>query len=465
MPGKSLQRLAILAGLCLATVPLSAAVVVEHGDAASGGKAADTFAALGALTVKGRLMRDSELGHEAYRPELSGEPMGEVGRIWLDLLYDARQDHVDGGELHDRDQPDDPGSMAVHAEAAYLYHMHHSAGRFADHDLFEALTHEPSPLLSQLSEHLLQARYSDGRFHEPGRADERIDGATMAQGLDALHAPAYAWVRWDKPGGSDDMGRLDEDMMQVWMGHDLDELLATARALANTLDEHWDEEAGVYRFDDTDTTWAIDDLGALVRGHKGIYEILHVFGDEDDRDEAARLFDRAAAISRAIIGDGAPITDWGLPAEVRFRDGAAHAAADHIDVAAQWRLVHQITGGFSILRERDGTSSFLDEREPELAEDIGEGIDRLLRGALAHQLVDGLVVAELSADDGSVRDERTTTQAVTAFIRGVGNGYRTGTAFDRPGAWADDEALAERSEQLYDRFLDHGRLLTNELLR
>jgi len=465
MPKKPLQRLAIMASLCLAAGPLSAAVVAEHGDAAAGGKAADTFAALGALTVKGRLMRDSELGHEGYRPELSGEPMGEVGRIWLDLLYDARQDHVDGGELRDRDQPDEPGSMAVHAEAAYLYHMHHSAGRFADHDLFEALTHEPSPLLSQLSQHLLQERYSDGRFHYPGSTEERIDGPTMAHGLDALHAVAYAWVRWDKPGGSDDMGRLDEEMMQAWMGHDLDELVATARDLASTLDAHWDEEAGVYSFDGTGTTWAIDDLGALVRGHKGIYEILYVFGDDADRDEAARLFDRAAAISRAVLGDGAPITDWGLPAEVRFSDGTAHAAADHIDVAAQWRLVHQITGGFSILRERDGTSDFLDERDPYLAEQVGDGIDRLLSGALAHQLVDGFVVAELNAEDGSVRDDRITTQAVTAFVRGVGNGYRTGTAFDRPGAWADDEELAERSEQLYDSFLEHGQLLTSELLR
>lgn len=465
MSAYSLQRLAIAASLCLAAGPLAAAVVVERGDTESGGMAADTFAALGALTVKGRLMRDSELGHEDYRPELAGEPMGEVGRIWLDLLYDARQDHVDGGELHDRDQPDEPGSMPVHAEAAYLYHMHHSAGRFADHDLFESLTHEPSPVLSQLGQHLLRERYSDGRFHYPGQADAAIDGPTLAHGLDALHATAYAWVRWDKPGGSDDMGRLDEAMMQAWMGHDLDELVDTARALADTLDAHWDEDAGTYAFDGTGTTWAIDDLGALVRGHKGVYEILHVFGAEEDQEQAERLFDRAAAISRAVLGDAAPITDWGLPAKVRFEAGTAHAAADHIDVAAQWRLVHQITGGFSILRERDGTSAYLGERAPELADEVGNGIDQLLHAALAHQMVDGFVVAALDAEDGSVRDERTTTQAVTAFIRGVGNGYRAGTEFDRPGAWADDEALGERSEQLYDTFVDHGQLLTGELLR
>ncbi len=457
--------ISIGAGVMVMGGSVAAAVSPERGADSYEGSAADTFAALGALTVKGRLMRDSELGHDAYRPTLSGEPMGRVGQIWLDLLRDARDSHFNDGELRDGDPPDEPAAMVVHAEAAYIYHMHHSAGRFEGHGLFDELTHEPSPLLSQLGQYLLRERYSDGRFHRPDSAGEASDSSAMAQGLDAFHATAYAWVRWYKPGGASDMGQLDEATMEAWMGHDRGQLLGVARAIASTLDGHWDDEAGVYRFGGHGTTWAIDDLGALVRGHKGIYEILQVFGTEADRQVAARLFDRAAAVSEALLGEDGPATPWGLPAEVRFEDGAAVAAAEVIDVAAQWRLVHQLTGGFSILREREGTSTFLQERAPDLATTIGGGIDHLLVGALDHQLVDGFVVTELDASDGSVRDDRTTTQAVSAFIRGVGNGYRTGNAFDRPGSWGEDAELAERSERLYDRFLAHGRLLTDELLR
>ena len=467
MIGNGLRALAIGigAGLWITGGPLAASVVEERGADVPEGAAADTFAALGALTVKGRLMRDSELGHDAYRPGLAGDPMGVVGRLWLDLLQYAEENHLDGGELRDVDEPEQPAEMHVHAEAAYLYHMHHSAGRFEDHGLFEALTHEPSPLLSQLGQHLLEERYSDGVFHQPEQAGELLDASAMAQGLDAFHATAYAWVRWHKPGGESDMGRLDEATMEAWMGHDGEELLGNARTIAETLDEHWNEGAGVYRFGDDGATWAIDDLGALIRGHKGVYEILHVFGEANDRRTAAGLFDRAASMSEALLGEEGPATPWGLPAEVRFEEGTAVAATDVIDVAAQWRFVHQITGGFSLLREREGTSRFLDERAPDLTVTVGRGIDQLLVSALDHQLVDGFVVAALDADDGSVRDHRTTTQAVSAFIRGVGNGYRTGTAFERPGSWDEDKELAGRSERLYDRFLDHGRLLTNELVR
>ena len=457
--------LGVGAGLLITGGAVTASVLEKRGSDVSEGGAADTFAALGALTVKGRLMRDSELGHDAYHPGLAGDPMGSVGRTWLDLLQYADENHFDGGELRNADEPEQPAEMRVHAEAAYLYHMHHSAGRFEDHGLFEALTHEPSPLLSQLGQHLLDERYTDGVFHRPGQAGETPDASAMAQGLDAFHATAYAWVRWHKPGGESDMGQLDEATMQTWMGHDREELLGIARTIAEMLDEHWDESAGVYRLGDDGATWAIDDLGALIRGHKGVYEILYVFGEANDRRTAAGLFDRVASMSEALLGEEGPATSWGMPAEVRFEEGTALAVTDVIDVAAQWRLVHQITGGFSILREREGTSSFLEERAPDFTVTVGSGIDQLLVSALDHQVVDGFVVAELDAEDGSVLDDRATTQAVSAFIQGVGNSYRIGTAFDRPGSWNDDKELAGRSERLYDRFLDHGRLLTNELLR
>lgn len=64
-----------------------------------GVQSSDVLAALGALTVKGRLMRNSELGHPGYREELAGEPMQRVGEAWLDLLAYAGEELLSDGRI------------------------------------------------------------------------------------------------------------------------------------------------------------------------------------------------------------------------------------------------------------------------------------------------------------------------------------------------------------------------------
>ncbi|WP_018871718.1 hypothetical protein [Thioalkalivibrio sp. ALJ16] len=426
---------------------------------ADGMAARDAFMALGALTVKGRLMRASELGHEGYRPELSEEPMQKVGETWLGLLDVVHGQLVEDGRMQAYVHRSAEAEPSAYADAAYMYHMHHSGGRFEHLGLYDDLTHRPTAVMAMLARHLVNERYSDGAVHAANGSD--ADG--FAYGLDALHGPAYAWVRQDKPGGEDDMGQLDRPVLEAWLGHSREDLVEVARDLAQSADAAWDDDAGIYVFDQG-TEWSLDQIGAMLRGHKALYEMLYLYGDSDDQARAETLADRAAAIAAAVVDGHGPLRDWGLPARLEFRDGQAHAAADYVDVAAQWRFVHQLTGGFSPLREREGTSRLLTERAPELEGRIGTAIDRLLQGALDYQLASGTVPARLDYADGRVSDPRVTTRAVSAFMMAVANGYRAGSAFDRPGAWEDDDDLAARSRALYDAFLDHGELLTGSLI-
>ncbi|WP_018936955.1 hypothetical protein [Thioalkalivibrio sp. ALJ24] len=426
---------------------------------ADGMRAEDAFMALGALAVKGRLMRDSELSHEAYRPELGEEPMRRVGETWLGLLEAVDRDLLEEGRLRARVGGDAEAEPAAYAEAAYLYHMHHSGGRFEHLDLYDAITHDPPPVMAALTSHLVNERYADGEVATAG--DSEADA--LAYGLDALHAPAYAWVRQQKPGGEDDMGRLERETLAGWLGHTRDDMVAIARSMADTAEAAWDEDAGMF-VRDGGARWSVDQIGALLRGLKGTYETLYLFGDADDRERAGVLADRTASVTRALVAEDGPVRDWGLPAEVEFVDGEARAASDHVDVAAQWRFVHQVTGGFSLLREREGTARLLGERAPELEAELGAAIDRLLQGALEHQPDTGIVPARLAYADGSVTDPSVTLPSVAGFMMAVANGYRTGEAFDHPAAWEDDAALAERSRALYDTFVEHGELLSRKLI-
>ncbi len=421
--------------------------------------AEDAFMALGALTVKGRLMRDSELGHEGYRPELTGDPMRAVGETWLELLDVVHGRLVDDGRIRAHAGGDVEASPAAYADAAYLYHMHHSAGRFEHLGLYDELTHTPSPLISILTSHLVNERYADGAVHAAN--DSQADG--FAYGLDALHAAVYAWVRQDKPGGAEDMGQMDRAALSGWLGHSREDLVVIARALAERAEAAWDADAGIYVFDQG-AEWSLDQLGAMLRGHKALYEMLYLYGDSDDAARAETLADRAAAITEAVVAGHGAMRDWGLPARLTFEGGKARAASDRVDTAAQWRFVHQLTGGFSLLREREGTSGLIGERAPELEGQVGRAVDRLLLGALDYQLGDGMIPAALSYSDGRVIDPRVTTRSVAAFVQAVGNGYRVGEAFDRPGTWEEGSRLAERSRTLYDAFLAHGELLTEHLI-
>lgn len=412
------------------------------------------FDVMGGLTVAGRTLRDSEMGHPDYDASLADETMARTGEAWLGLLQAAATELVEDDRLRAGRDDDSQASPRAYASAGYSYHMHHSAGRFEEHGLYDRLTLEVSPLLTLLSRQLLTNQLVDGAFRD--LRSDTVTNESMAWGLDAFHGVAYGWVRWQKPGGADDMGGLTESAMERAMGHDLDTLIATARDLAGTLDGAWDEDAGMYHFDSA--IWRLDEFGALIRGHKGVYEVLYMFGDGDDQDQAAALFDRIAVALESVIDSDLVVRDWGLPTRLRFQNGVAHPAVLDVDVVAQWRFVHALTGGFSLIREQDGTSKFLENRRSGLRDGIGGFTDRLLAGGLDYHLMDDRVMNRVSFVDGSRIGGATSAETMAAFVMALGNAYRVGDAFDRPDGW-DDSDIESRSRDLYDTLLAHTEAL------
>ncbi len=442
-----------------AAVPVGSGIDADGSTASTEEMRAERlFDVMGGLTVAGRTLRDSEMGHPDYDASLADETMARTAEVWLNLVQVAANDLVADNRLRAGLNDDSQASPRAYASAVYAYHMHHSAGRFEDHGLYDRLTLEVSPLLTLLTQQLLDDQFVDGAFRDLSR--DTVTNESMAWGLDAFHGVAYGWVRWQKPGGSDDMGELSESAMERAMGHGLDALLDAARVLADTLDGAWDDDSGMYRFDGT--TWGLDEFGALIRGHKGIYEVLYMFGDDDDRDQAAALFDRIADTLEGVIESDLVVQDWGMPARIRFRNGVAHPAVLDVDVAAQWRFVHALTGGFSLIREQDGTSQFLENRRPELRDGIGELTDRLLAGGLDYHLTDGRVMNRISFVDGASIDGATDTETMAAFVMALGNAYRVGDAFDRPDGW-DETETETRSRNLYDALLAHTERLLDTI--
>ncbi|MCG5526517.1 hypothetical protein LRB11_16565, partial [Ectothiorhodospira haloalkaliphila] len=80
-----------------------------------------------------------------------------------------------------------------------------------------------------------------------------------------------------------------------------------------------------------------------------------------------------------------------------------------------------------------------------------------------HQMPQGLMVSRLDWQSGDILDAVPQVSAIGWFVTAAGNGYRSGNAFDRPGAWEDDPQLAERSRALYDTLLHHNAWLLKRL--
>jgi len=407
-----------------------------------------------ALASAGRIMRSSEMGHEDYDASLADEPMKAQGEAWVRVQEQAAEFMMaetpfatmiqNNGEWEAGEEM----TLAELAPASFSYHMHHSGERWADLDaeLEQQITYGSTGYLGAMTERLFETHYNDGNFHEP---DSDPSPESLVQGLDSLHALAYSWVRWDKPDGADDMGQLDQERMESSQGVTLDELLEASRKLADTLDEAWNEDDGAYDLGHG-TTYDLDTLGSLVRGHKGLYEILYVFGEDEDQEQAQTLFDRKADMLLALFDSEEAIQAWGIADRVSFTDSGVEPASEQVHTEKQWRFLNHLTGGFATTREREGTSDFLEER-PELAGRIGLLSDRLLNGALEHLVDDdGLMVREVALEDGDVLDNAHQVASIGWYVTAASNAYRSGNVFEQPGNWGDNEMLAEQSKELYD---------------
>lgn len=417
-----------------------------------------------ALASTGRVMRSSEMGHEAYYPNLAGEPMKAQGEHWLGVMQAANSFLTAEGfagtqvQAEGQWQPGRDLRLNELAQAAFSYHMHHSGGRWEGAGLYDEITYSPAAYLAAIPRHLNASHFSDGAFHD---LNGEVSPASMAYGLDVLHSLSYSWVRWHKPGGADDMGQLTEERMTGVHGITKEELVNQARELAITLNAAWNTETTSYDFGQG-TTYSLDEFGSLVRGHKGLYEILYVFGNAEDKQTAEQLFNRNADMLLALLNSDEVLQPWGMVSKVHFTEEGVEAASDRVETETQWRFVNHLTGGFGPLREREGTSSFLETR-PELGEAVGRVNDQLFQAALDYQLADDLMVRRLDFNTGEVTDARKQVASIAWYVTAVGNGYRSGDQFDRPGSWEGNPELEERSRSLYGSLRSNNDWLLNQL--
>ncbi len=417
---------------------------------------------LHAVQIMATVSRDSEYGNEAYRPDLYTDGMSRNAELFLDLIAMIDYYFNDNGKFAPRLEPSGEGfeavgdpDLSIYPHLVYAYHIHHRSGRF-DYDptLYERLNREATNYLVSPGRYLMDELYQDGTFQD-------FDGTTgirsMSYGLGGLHGHAYSWIVWKKPGGEDTMGVLPQSSLEHFMGYSPESMTDSYRELARTLDEAWDDQRSIYDFGE-DTTWPLDAVGALIRGKKAMYDMLWMFGDEEDREMARTVFDRTAAIFESAAGLAEP---WGIPEEIEFTADGAVAVSDVVNLNSWYQFLNHMGGGYGFDREREGTAMFISNYREDLFDLIGELSDNALLGSLEYHLnSEGRLMASVNYSDGSPADERTTVSTTGMFIATAGNIYRKGDSFERASDWDSvSDEVATRSRVLYDLKFDHFELM------
>ena len=412
------------------------------------------------------ISRESEMGHENYRPELFDEPMRNRAEQWLEYIQWIESNLNQDGRLYESisregENVDETLKMENYQNAVYHYHMHHRGDRYEHHDgLDDRIFQRPSRFISNIGVYLLQNHLEDGLFYLDSEHTE-YDNNSMSLGLDGIHGHIYAWIRWDKPGGEDDMGELTKDFLITWLRVGPDGLTEYSRQIADQLDAHWDENAGIYDFG-SGTTYSLEELGGLIRGKKAVYEMLYVFGGDGDRERIETMFNRGADIVEATLDAAQP---WGLPSEIMFENGEAVAASDEVDLTQLYTFINTKLGGFSYEREREGTSMMLQNERPDLIEALGEFTDNVLLHSIDDWQQNGFLISSVDFETGEIIDDRHAVSPIGMFITAAGNAYRAGDAFERASDWDDvSDEVRENSELLYDTIISHTEFLEQNYL-
>lgn len=410
------------------------------------------------------ISRESEMGHENYRPELFQEPMRMRAEQWLDLTQWIEQNLSENGRLfesiaRDVSEVDETLNLANYQPGIYNYHMHHRGEWYEHHEMLdERIFRQPAQFISDMGIYLLGEHYDDGLFYHDTDQTE-YDHTSMSFGLEGIHGHIYAWIRWQKPGGEDDMGQLTEDYLITWLRHGPDGLTHYSRQIAEQLDHYWDDDAGIYDFG-SGTTYSLDELGGLLRGKKAVYEMLYMFGGDRDEEAIQTMFDRGAQILESVLGIAQP---WGMPAEITFENGEATAASEEVDLTKLYTFMNTMSGGFSYDREREGTSFMLEEQRPDLLEALGDFSDDILQASIDDWQHNGALVSAVDFETGEITDDRHKVGPIGMFITAAGNAYRSGDAFERAQDWDEvSDDVQQRSEELYDAIVSHVELLEEQ---
>ncbi|MCC5932947.1 MAG: hypothetical protein JJU35_01800 [Balneolales bacterium] len=421
--------------------------------------------ALHAIFMTAGNSRSSELASENYRPELA-ELSGKRAAKWLDLVRVTDSLFNSSGRFMpyftrygEGFAPAQKTDLSVYPHLVYSYHMHHRGDRFAgtEEGLDQRLFFEPLNFIVSPGRYLLQNHYRDGAFFDD---DGRIDHRSMSYGLGGIHGHIYAWVIWAKPDGEDNMGLVDEARLRGWMQYSKEELAEIALEVAAYLNNAWDRERRIYVFRDDmmEAAWSVDALGAMIRGHKALYEALYMFGSGMESMRAARqLFDRSVILFEHAESLAKP---WGFPQRISFTAEGPKAAATYTEPYHTFQFLNHIGGGFSWDRELEGTAGFIRQFQPDIPRRVGTLSDLILQGSLDHMMPAGRIVHQLSYENGSVIDSSARISAAGMFVTAAGNMYRKGTAFERASDWPSVTAdVRERSRLLYDAKVSHTELI------
>lgn len=495
------------------TVPTA---VNENGDPVGSETTAlaDVNSVMSAIAMTGSAMRGSEMSHENYNPALGEERVGDRGTVEphrdmrdvgdhlvhaFEVLNDGflRQDNSLAPELvggDDWERSDENARLEDHARTAYAYHPHHRGigrwGRMGHGEHNWEITFTSAGYISATAEYALDNRYNDGEFQDN---DGNITHESMCYGLGAINGAFYAWVRRNCPDGMGDadvagsrggnMGVVTRNTLEGYIGYDEEELGEIAEEIANVYDEYWDPDVGAYNFGDG-TEYTLFELGALLRGHKGVYEFLHIDEHEErsgndegpwpypnkpvDQDTAEAYAERTATMLEAIFE--ADIAEpYGIPASIEFTENGVESTSQTVDVAEQWKFINEIAGGWTLGRERTGEDSpqLLQENHPEVWNDMNEFTDTLLAGAAVaghhlqedneFEMIDQRVISELDYETGEITDETITARALGNYITATENLYRGSgdDVLERARDWPDvSEDTKTASEEFYDIWLD-----------
>lgn len=424
----------------------------------------DYTAALNALSVLATVSRDSEYGHPAYQPDWRPEVMGKFAEAWLDMVREIQTHFLSTGGLPASvgEEHSAEVDLSLLPHLAYAYHIHHRSGRFSANPALEnRLNREASQLLVAPGRYLIDNHYREGRFTD---TDGQADFKSMAYGLGGLHGTAYAWVSWAKPDGEDDMGTLPEDHLAAFLGIRPEALADLYREVDDYLLQHWSPERAIYVFDEEDDALPLDAIGAMFRGKKAMGDVLYMFGGDEGKERSAALFERLAATLDAVFPVARP---WGMPDQLVFGEDGVTAAAETVDLYEWYQFLNHLGGGYAFDREREGTARYFDRHRPDLLEAWNELTDEALLGIMEYHVTSEERLARtVSYEDGQIFDDQLTLATMAMFITTAGNLYGKGSAFARPGEWAEgDPEIAEQSRQLFDLSFAHWDLLKESTAR
>lgn len=414
-------------------------------------------------------MRESELGHEDYDASLYAEEMPRLGELWAELVeedlmgaftrtFDGRtwpflQENENGWVREGEPRFEDL------QHATYTYHVHHRGGRFAEHDgMFRRIVFTPPDFQTSVGRFILDERRDGGTlYHDEDLTD--VDNHSMAYGLASIHAHYYAWTRFGKPDGLDDMTRVPEDELVDFLGYDQHVLSEVAMDIKEeALDDAWNDATGVYEWNGS--TYPIDAVGGMIRGTKALYDSIQFWGGNEDA--AMEVFDRTVRMFSEIY-EADIVQPWGLPSEVEFTENGVEPASNTVDARRTWEFVNHLTGGYGLTRDR--FTELLEDNSPETFDHVGEITDELLLGVMEYGLDGGELVSELDYGSGDITDDRRSAAAIGIFLPAAINGYGAGEAFERTDGWGDvDAEVANNTSDLFDVVVDHLALIENAFL-